>query len=191
MKPLITLGLAAALAMPAPSLFAADPPAGAGGQTKQEAPGTTDFDKQMAQVQENMRAMQEQMDRIRQTEDPQARQKLLQDHWTTMQNNMQMMHGMWAPGMMGCCDDGPGPYGRPHDGRAHVGGLPASDARATQAAPIHDGAIHADAADDDGSNDAASAVDVAAAAAEVSRPGVVTSVSCPASDRCIPRAGPP
>ena len=33
MKPLITLGLAAALAMPAPSLFAADPPAGAGGQT--------------------------------------------------------------------------------------------------------------------------------------------------------------
>lgn len=84
--------------------------AGAGGQTKQEAPGTTDFDKQMAQVQENMRAMQEQMDRIRQTEDPQARQKLLQDHWTTMQNNMQMMHGMWAPGMMGCCEIG----------RAHV-----------------------------------------------------------------------
>lgn len=109
MKPLITLGLAAALAMPAPSLFAADPPAGAGGQTKQEAPGTTDFDKQMAQVQENMRAMQEQMDRIRQTEDPQARQKLLQDHWTTMQNNMQLMHGMWGSGGgRGCCMGGPG-----------------------------------------------------------------------------------
>lgn len=116
MKPLITLGLAAALAMPAPSLFAADPPAGAGGQTKQEAPGTTDFDKQMAQVQENMRAMQEQMDRIRQTEDPQARQKLLQDHWTTMQNNMQMMHGMWAPGMMGCCG------GAPMMGQGRMGG---------------------------------------------------------------------
>ncbi len=116
MKPLITLGLAAALAMPAPALFAADAPADAGGQTKQEAPGTTDFDKQKAQVQENMRAMQEQMDRIRQTEDPQARQKLLQDHWTTMQNNMQMMHGMWAPGMMGCCG------GAPMMGQGRMGG---------------------------------------------------------------------
>lgn len=70
----------------------------------------------MAQVQENMRAMQEQMDRIRQTEDPQARQKLLQDHWTTMQNNMQMMHGMWAPGMMGCCG------GAPMMGQGRMGG---------------------------------------------------------------------
>jgi hypothetical protein len=53
--------------------------------------------------------MQEQMDKIRQTQDPQTRQKLLQDHWATMQNNMQMMHGMWGPGGgMGCCMGGPG-----------------------------------------------------------------------------------
>jgi len=40
-----------------------------------------------------MKKMQEQMDKIRQTQDPQVRQKLLNEHWTTMQGNMQMMHG--------------------------------------------------------------------------------------------------
>jgi hypothetical protein len=44
-----------------------------------------EYDKQMAQAQENMKKMQEQMDKIRQTQDPQERQKLLQDHWATMQ----------------------------------------------------------------------------------------------------------
>ena len=70
---------------------------------KQVAPNVTEFDKQMAQAQENMKKMQEQMDKIRQTQDPQVRQKLLNEHWTTMQGNMQMMHGMGSPGMMGCC----------------------------------------------------------------------------------------
>ncbi len=76
-------------------------------QAKTAAPSVTDFDKQMAQAQENMKKMQAQMDEIRQTQDPQARQKLLRDHWATMQGNMQMMHGMWGPGMMGCCAGGP------------------------------------------------------------------------------------
>lgn len=80
-----------------------------GAQAKPTAPNVQEFDKQMAQAQENMKKMQEQMDKIRQTQDPQARQKLLQDHWATMQNNMQMMHGMWGPGGgMGCCMGGPG-----------------------------------------------------------------------------------
>jgi hypothetical protein len=80
-----------------------------GAQAKPEAPNVQEFDKRMAQVQENMKNMQEQMDKIRQTQDPQARQKLLQDHWATMQNNMQLMHGMWGPGGgMGCCMGGPG-----------------------------------------------------------------------------------
>jgi len=35
--------------------------------------------------------MQEQMETIRQKQDPQERQKLLQDHWAAMQSNMQMM----------------------------------------------------------------------------------------------------
>ena len=107
MKRLLTMGMIAALAMPAPLLLAADAPPAPGGKAKQAAPDTAGFDKQMAQAQENMKKMQEQMDRIRQTQDPQARQKLLQDHWAAMQGNMQLMHGMWGPGMMGCCAGGP------------------------------------------------------------------------------------
>ena len=42
--------------------------------------------------------MQAQMDRIRQTQDPQERQRLLQEHWTTMQNAMSRWHG--GPGGM-------------------------------------------------------------------------------------------
>lgn len=77
-----------------------------GAQAQQKAPNVAEFDKQAAQVQENIRVMQEQMDKIRQTQDPQARQKLLQEHWATMQSGMGMMHGMWGPGMMGCCASG-------------------------------------------------------------------------------------
>lgn len=77
-----------------------------GVQAKPVAPNATEFDKQMAQAQENMKKMQEQMNRVRQTQDPQARQKLLQEHWATMQGNMQMMEGMWGPGggMWDCMD---------------------------------------------------------------------------------------
>lgn len=78
-------------------------------QAKQAAPNVQEYDKQMAQAQENMKKMQEQMEKIRQTQDPQARQKLLQEHWATMQNNMQIMHGIWgSDGGMGCCMGGPG-----------------------------------------------------------------------------------
>lgn len=72
-------------------------------QAKQEAPDVAKFDKQLAQMQETMHTMQEQMGNIQETQDPQERQKLLQDHWATMQNAMQTMRGMWGPGMMGCC----------------------------------------------------------------------------------------
>ncbi len=44
--------------------------------------------------------MQAQMDKIRQAKDPRERQRLLQQHWTTMQNTMSLMHGGWS-GMMG------------------------------------------------------------------------------------------
>ena len=74
-----------------------------GAEANLEPPNVQEFDKRMAQAQENMKKMQEQMDKINQTQDPEARQKLLQEHWATMQNNMQLMHGMWGPGMMGCC----------------------------------------------------------------------------------------
>ena len=81
-------------------------PADKGAQAKPSAPNVAEFDKQMAQAQENMKKMQEQMDKIRQTQDPQERQKLLQDHWASMQSNMQMMHGMDGAGRMGCCGGG-------------------------------------------------------------------------------------
>lgn len=69
-------------------------------QATQSAPNVAEFDKQMAQIRDNMQKMQEQMAKLQQTQDPQERQKLLQDHWTTMQTAMQTMHGMWGPG--GC-----------------------------------------------------------------------------------------
>ncbi len=70
-------------------------------QTQQQTPSVAEFDKQMAQAQETFKKMQAQMEKIQQTQDPQQRQKLLQEHWNTMQNGMSMMNGMWGPGMMG------------------------------------------------------------------------------------------
>lgn len=67
----------------------------------QTTPDVAKFDEQLAQARKDLEKMQEQMNKIQQTQDPQKRQKLLQDHWTTMQNAMQAMNGMWGPGMMG------------------------------------------------------------------------------------------
>lgn len=104
MKNAILTAVLSALVLVSAPAFAQPTPG-----TKPMAPNVQEFDKQMAQVQENMKTMQEQMDKIRQTQDPQARQKLLQDHWVTMQSNMQLMHGMWGPdGGMGCYMGGPG-----------------------------------------------------------------------------------
>ncbi|WP_433771533.1 hypothetical protein [Pseudomonas putida] len=75
-------------------------------QTQQQTPNVAEFDKQMSQAQETFKKMQLQMEKIQQTQDPQQRQKLLQEHWNTMQNGMSMMNGMWGPGMMGCCAGG-------------------------------------------------------------------------------------
>ena len=108
--------LAAALSAVVLSSMPALAQPASGAQANLEPPNVQEFDKRMAQAQENMKKMQEQMDKINQTQDPEARQKLLQEHWATMQNNMQMMHGMWAPGMMGCCG------GAPMMGQGRMGG---------------------------------------------------------------------
>jgi hypothetical protein len=57
-------------------------------------------------MQENMKQMQTQMVQIPKVQNPEERQKLLQQHWATMQNSMGMMRGMWhgvgmEKGMMG------------------------------------------------------------------------------------------
>lgn len=99
-KVLVAMALCTALA--SPILFAASTDiAGAQSSAKSQNPDTAAFDKSLTQFQEQMKTMQAQMDQIRKTQDPQERQKLLQQHWATMQSAMTVMHGMWGPGMMG------------------------------------------------------------------------------------------
>jgi polyhydroxyalkanoate synthesis regulator protein len=72
-------------------------------------PKGVDPDQYRQKMREHMQRMQEQMNKIAQTTDPQERQRLLQEHWQSMYQNMQTMRGMgwmWdgymmGPGMMG------------------------------------------------------------------------------------------
>ena len=73
-----------------------------------QVPSPAEFDKRLAQAQDHMKQMQAQMDKIAATQDPQERQRLLQEHWASMQAAMSVMHGMWGPGGAGCCAGGPG-----------------------------------------------------------------------------------
>lgn len=111
------VAMAAGIALTSPVLQAASKDTGAPHNTsKTQPPGAVEFDKNLAQLQEQMKTMQAQMDQIRKTQDPQERQKLLEQHWATMQSAMTIMHGMWGPGMMGGA--GPGMMG----GWGHMGG---------------------------------------------------------------------
>jgi len=60
-----------------------------------------DMDKKMPQMQENMKKMQQQMDQLRVTGDPAERERLMQQHMQTMQDNMMTMHGMGGMMMQG------------------------------------------------------------------------------------------
>lgn len=93
---------------------------------KSQVESTAKFDRNLAQLQQLMRQMQTQMDRIRDTQDPQERQRLLQQHWDTMQSAMDTMRGMWGrgamgPGMMGRGMMGPGMMGGAGPGWGHMG----------------------------------------------------------------------
>ena len=72
-------------------------------QDKKPATAMPDKDKpmQMGKMQENMLRMHEQMHKIMQSKDIKEREKLMQEHSKTMQDNMHMMHGMKDGGMMG------------------------------------------------------------------------------------------
>lgn len=122
-KVILTSTLTAVLFFIMPALVTVTNAADKSSQVKEAAPNVAEFDKQMAQVQETMKKMQEQMDGIQQAEDPKARQKLLQDHWATMQKGMGMMHDMWGPGMMGCCTDGSMMDGNMMGGGHMMGGM--------------------------------------------------------------------
>jgi len=79
--------------------FAAD--ATTGKNSAQAGQEEQNFDNRIAQMQEQMTVMHAQMDQIRQTTDPQERQKLIDEHWDTMQKARGIMDGMWGPGWMG------------------------------------------------------------------------------------------
>jgi len=107
MKKTILIVALAAVTISAQSVLAQQAkPAENDTQTQQMAPNPAEFDKQLAQVQENMKQMQAQMEKISQAQNPQERQQLLQQHWTTMHDAMGMMRGMGGPGGMGCCMGG-------------------------------------------------------------------------------------
>jgi phage shock protein A len=71
------------------------PPASAA-QAPAAGPTTADWDKQYAQMQQQIEQMNQQMRKIQETKDPQERQRLMQEHWNRMQSTMRSMHRMWG-----------------------------------------------------------------------------------------------
>jgi TolA-binding protein len=61
---------------------------------------STDLDQQVSQMQENIKKMQQQMEKLRTTTDPKERRNLMQEHMQTMQENMKALRGVGGP-MMG------------------------------------------------------------------------------------------
>lgn len=58
------------------------------------------FAAQQEKVQAHMKLMQEQMATLQKTTDPAERQKLMEQHWASMQEGMRLIHGSDA--MPGC-----------------------------------------------------------------------------------------
>ena len=98
------LAAAALTALLTQSAFGQQTPAAPTDPRAQQTPSAAELDKQYARLQEQMKQMQDQMAKLAQTQDPQERQRLLQQHWASMQTAMTAMHSAWG-GMMGpgCC----------------------------------------------------------------------------------------
>lgn len=110
MKRLLLAGVMASAIVASLPLSAQQPPPGKDAKA-QTAPDVKAFDRQLVAAQAQFKRMQEEMDRLRQAQDPQERQRLMQEHWTSMQAAMATMRGMWGPGAMGCCAGGTGMMG--------------------------------------------------------------------------------
>ena len=94
----VTLALAGApLAQDKP---AAKPPAAQPGP-RGPGMGMPMSEQDRTQMQERMRLMQQQMDRLHKTTDPAERQKLLDEHYKLMEAQMATMRGMGGGMMMG------------------------------------------------------------------------------------------
>ena len=103
MKKLLISSVVAVLFMSAPGVHADDAHhPGRQGQTEEVAvPAPADGEKVMQKMQENMKKMQAQLDRIRKTKDPEARRKLMMEYMHAMHENMMLGRGMMH-GMMDC-----------------------------------------------------------------------------------------
>jgi len=87
-------------------------------QANSSLDGIAEFDKEMTAAEDNMRRMEAQIEALGKTQDPDARQRLLQEHWDAMQATMrlmQSMHGMSA----GSCCQGPMMGGNMRNGRQY------------------------------------------------------------------------
>lgn len=104
MKTSMAISAIVACALSAPIVSAQDSSAAA--KPEMDMGMHTPMEKPMSQMQENMKAMQAQMDRIHKTTDGKERQKLMQEHMQAMQENMKAMRGMGGPMMMGDGDPG-------------------------------------------------------------------------------------
>lgn len=115
----LTIAAVMVAALGAPPVFAQAP----ADADKKAAPaaGDADMDKFYAAMQERHKKMQAQMERLSKTKDPKERQKILDEHWKTMHEGMDMMMGrggmgrgmmMGGMGMMGPGGGGMGPGGR-------------------------------------------------------------------------------
>jgi len=91
MKTSILIAAIAACALSAPIASAQDT------ATPDKPAMGMDMGQQMSQMQQNVTAMQAQMDQIRATTDPKERRKLMQAHMQAMQDNMTAMSGMGGP----------------------------------------------------------------------------------------------
>lgn len=140
MKAKLTTGLMGAfiLAMSAPVLRAAPPPAQPPAQAESPTPDQVSS-QQWQQMLSRMKVMQQQMYRIHQTKSTAEREKLLREHMRTMLEQMQAMRamggsmmsgmmgrGMMSGGMMGGGTKGSGMMGGGMMGGGLMGGATAS-----------------------------------------------------------------
>lgn len=91
MKRFLPLALFALLAYVSPAIAIDE---SASSSQREAVTAQSDFDRQMARMQEQMR-------KIQAAKDQQERDELLNEHSDSMQQGMQMMHEMWQSGMMG------------------------------------------------------------------------------------------
>lgn len=98
------------------------------GRTSWSVPQGLTPDQYSQQMRDHLQRMQEQMNKIAQTTDPQERQRIMQEHWQSMYQDMQTMRGMgWMFG--GGSMMGPGMVGPGMMGGGMMRGTPAPSAK--------------------------------------------------------------